>query len=497
MQLRFASNTMRDTVAWLTTSFRKQKAIDPLDKPLLLWGDDDTFTVRDLLNGGVCVTGRAGSGKTSSSGREMAKAIVGLPRSGGMILAAKPEDLSMWKGIFEAAGRKDDLLVFAPDEPLRFNFISYVLASGGHTRDVTRCITLIGESLRSSDSSGGENADFWEREQERMIYNAVEVVKLSNGTVSAPELQRFITSAPLSPAEIATDSWQAGFCNQCIARAFHVQKSAVEAHDFQLAVDYWLSEFPSMADKTRSSIQTGVMGILHVFNVGVVRELVSTTTNVSPEDILAGKWVLVNMAPAEWGDMGGLVAAGWKYLTQRRVLRRHAQPGDSIAVIWADEFHQFVTSYDSHYLAQCRSHMGCMVVLSQSLSSYYAALKGESGKNLADALLPNFSTKIFHALGDAKSAEWASGLVGKSIQTFIGTSMAPVEDIWEELSGRSKVTTSTSEHFEPVLQTNVFMNGLRTGGKVNDLMCDAIVIRSGRPFRSGSNWMQVAFSQKG
>ncbi|MDB5346005.1 MAG: AAA-like domain protein [Schlesneria sp.] len=472
------------------------KPFDPLDMTLLNWNDMDRFTKRHLLNGGVCVTGRAGSGKTSSSGRLIGNAIIGHDLSGGLILGAKPEDLGNWKSMFASAGRSHDLLVFAPDSPLRFNFLGYVLESGGHTRDVTRCITMIAETLRSSDTSGGENADFWEREQERMIYNAVEIIKQAKGTVSAPDIQRFITSAPQCPAEIMTEAWRAEFCNQCMATAFNVEKSAVEAHDFQLASDYWLSEFPIMSEKTRSSILTGVMGLLHVFNVGVVRELVSTTTNVTPDDMLSGKWVFVDMAPAEWGDMGTLVAAGWKYLTQRRVLRRHAQPDDFINVIWADEYHQFVNSFDSYYIAQCRSHLGCMVVLSQSLSSYYAALKGDAGKNLADALLPNFGTKIFHALGDLKSAEWASGLIGKNLQTFFGVTTGPVENIWEEMNGRGKVTMSTTEHYESELQPAVLLNGLRTGGHVNGLICDGIVIRSGEPFSNGANWLEVTFSQK-
>lgn len=476
-------------------AFHKTK--EPLDTPLLRWSQSDLFTIRDLLNGGVAITGRAGSGKTSSSGKQIGEAIVSHRNSGGLILAAKPEDCDMWRRIFVKAGRKDDLLVFSPDSPLRFNILGYVFGMGGHTRDVTRCITVIGESLRSADTKGGENGDFWEREQDRMIYNAVEVVKLATGTVSAPDIQRFISTAANNAAQITTPEWQAGFCNQCMATAFNKTKTAIEAHDYQLATDYWLGEFPNMADKTRSSILTGVMGILHVFNTGVVRELVSTTTNCSPDDMLAGKWVIVNMSPAEWGDMGALVAAGWKFLTQRRVLRRHARPGDSINVIWADEYHQFVNSYDAHYLAQCRSHMGCMVVLSQSLASYYAALKGDAGRHQADALLPNFSTKIFHALGDAKTADWAAGLLGKSLQTFVGMSMGPVENATEEIRGRSRVTTSTNEHYESILQTNVFMNGLRTGGEANGLLCDAIVIRSGEPFSNKQNWLCVQFSQKG
>ncbi len=31
------------------------------------------------------------------------------------------------------------------------------------------------------------------------------------------------------------------------------------------------------------------MGILHVFNTGIVREMVSTTTTITPDDMLAGK----------------------------------------------------------------------------------------------------------------------------------------------------------------------------------------------------------------
>jgi hypothetical protein len=469
---------------------------EPLDAPLLHWTGSDPFMVRDLMNGGVCITGRSGSGKTSSSGRELAQGILRHKKTGGLILAAKPEDLDMWQSFFEKAGRKDDLLVFSPNSPLRFNFLGYVLAMGGQTRDVTRCITVIGETLRAADAKGGESADFWEKEQQRMIYNAVEIVKLATGTVSAPSIQRFITMAAMSPAQLSSPEWRAGFCNQCLADAFERKKSPVEQHDFNLAADYWLGEFPAMAEKTRSSIMTGVMGILHVFNTGVVRELVSTATTVSPDAMLDGKWVIVNMAPAEWGDSGSLIAAGWKYLVQRRVLRRKTREADSAVVIWADEYAQFVNSYDAHYLAQCRSHMGCMVVLTQSLHSYYMSMKGDAGKHQADALLTNFATKIFHALGDVQTAEWASGLIGKGREVFVGTSLSPVEDAYQEITSRGKVSTNASEHYEAMLKPNLLMNGLRTGGLANNLICDAVVIRSGEPFAGGQNWLRREFSQQ-
>jgi hypothetical protein len=468
----------------------------PLDACLVHWSDHDKFTVRDLLNGGVAILGRSGSGKTSSSGRLLGRSIVHHRNSGGLILCAKPEDRDEWERVFAEAGREGDLIVFSPASDRRFNVLHYVMRTFGHTREITKVITTIGETLRSADRNGTENADFWDREQERMIYNAVEIVKLATGTVHAPDIQKFIADAATSSERLKDEEWRKGFHRDLILRASQQPKGRIEDHDFNLAVDYWCGEFPSMADKTRSSIMTGVMGILHVFNTGIVRELLSTTTNVSPDDMLGARWVIVDMAPSEYGDVGLFVAAAWKYMTQRRNLRRHAAPGDPLNVIWADEAQQFVTSYDSHYLAQCRSHLGCMVYLTQSLHSYYSSLGGNSGRHQADALLTNFHHKIFHALGDVQTAEWASALIGKTLQTFVGGSMAPTADAWDELMGKSQFTGNFSEHMEFALQNNVFLNGLRTGGEANGLMCDSYVIRSGQPFAWGGNYLRVAFSQR-
>lgn len=484
--------------ALLSFTTRKPKqAASELDRTLLNWSEDDTFSVRDLLNGGVAIFGRTGSGKTSSSGKALGNAVVRLSGSGGLILAAKPgEDRAMWERIFTAAGRRDDLLIFSPDSGLRFNFLDYEMQRGGHTRTITKCITVIGETLRSSDTDNRESADFWQKEQERMIYNAVEVVKLATGRISAPDLHRFITGAAMSPQQFTSDEWLGGFHNQCLKAAWEKPKSPLEEHDYELAKEYWLNEFVFMADKTRSSILTGVMGILHTFNTGLVRELVSTTTNVTPDDLLAGKWVLIDMAPSEWGDIGLFVAGGWKYLAEKAVLRRIADDKSNCVTIWADEAQQFVNSFDAHFIAQCRSHCGCMVYLTQSLHSYYAAMPGPAGRHQADSLLTNFHTKLAHALGDIETANWFSGLIGKSLQTFTGGSMTPSDNLYGELMGQSRYTGNFSQHYESTLQSNVFMHGLRTGGVANNFLCDCFVVRSGEPFSNGQNWLATSFDQR-
>lgn len=479
--------------------FRRKKMPSPIghsfDAPLLRWTSQDIYTTRQLLAGGLLILGGPGSGKTSSSGQVLARAVLGLPRSGGLILAAKPDDRPMWERRFREAKRSADLVIFAPGQAKRFDFLDYEMRHGGQTRNITRLIMTIGETLRGSDRQQGENSDFWEREQERMLYNAIQILKVARGKVAAEDLQQFVANAPRTPEEIRTPEWQLGFHNACLQKVYQTPQSTEDLHDGKLATEYWLGELPRMASKTRTSIETGVNGILHTFNTGLVRSLVSSGSNISPDDMLRGKWILVDMCPSEWSDIGNFINAGWKYLTQKMLLRRVAAEGDSVIGLWIDEYQQFVNSFDQPFLAQSRSHLGYTVALTQNLSGLYSVLKGSHGQHQADALTSCFSHTLVHA-SDPVTAQWASSKLGKKRETFVGGSMNPGGDLWDDLCGRPQFTGSFSEHYESVLQANVFMNGLRTGGLVNDCMCDAILLRNGQPFSNGQNWLAVSFSQQ-
>ena len=103
--------------------------------------------------------------------------------------------------------------------------------------------------------------------------------------VTVPDIQKFITNAAMNAADVNSDSWKKRFQNQTIWEAVKAEKTSIEAFDIQLAIDYWLEEYPNMADRTRSSILTGVQGVLHTYNSGHARSLLSTETNVSPDDV--------------------------------------------------------------------------------------------------------------------------------------------------------------------------------------------------------------------
>ena len=250
-----------------------------------------------------------------------------------------------------------------------------------------------------------------------------------------------------------------------------------------------------MDSKTRGNILAGVQGTLHTMNTGIVKEMVSSETNCSPADVLKGKWILVNFPPSAWGAAGLLISVGWKQLMELAILERQAEEDSPFVTIWCDEAHQFVTNYDSSFIAQSRSHKGCLVYLTQSVSSFYAAMKGEAGKHQADALLANFSHTIVHAC-DPVTAKWASAKLGRRKEILYGGS-SPAREFspWDEMFGRSMTSGSFSEHYEQALQDQEFMVG-RTGGPANNFTADAIVVKSGEPFADGKNYKRRQFKQR-
>lgn len=466
---------------------------DPLDDELCRWTGKDIFSVRSLLASCLGI-GATGSGKSSGAARWLAEAIMHHKRSSCLVLAAKPEDADDWRRY--AVNAERELVVFEPDGDWRFGLLDFIQREGGDARQVTRCLMSIGETLRGSDTNGREDGDFWEREQERAIYHSLVVLKLAEGHISGPALQEFLTGAPITREEMGSDQWKAGRHNEWMRAAYHAKKTKREEHDFDLAKKYFQVELPGMADRTRSSIMVGVFGLLHQFNTGIVRELLSEGTNVTPRAMLdEGKTILVNLPPAKYGDTGNFVNAAWKFATQWTVLRRKAIPEDFYNVIFVDEAQQFVNQFDGHYLAQCRSHLGCMVYFAQSRDAFFSAL-GTHSEHKANALLANFNLKILNAVGTPEDAKWCSDLAGREIKTMYGGSVTPTGGLWEQAFGKDNLTSSFSTHFEPVLEPKVFMHGLRTGGAKNRYVVDAILVKTGEAFADGRNWMQVSFSQR-
>ena len=316
---------------------------------------------------------------------------------------------------------------------------------------------------------------------------------------------RVVLSAPLATAQIRDKDWQHGsFCFECLKVADKRDKSPRQQHDFGVVCDYYLLEWPNLAERTRSVIQATFMGWADMFNRGLLRELFCTDTTLTPEDVERGRIILVDLPVKEFGEVGQFAQVLWKYAFQRSIERRNVAASPPPVFLWADEAQHFVTSYDMQFQTTCRAARVATVYLTQNVSNFYAALGGgDKARAEADSLFANLNSKVMHCNGDAVTNEWASRLIGRSRQFLAsGNNSYDAEDQWtaslglDWLGHGGHTSAGFSETFEFEVQPREFTR-LRTGGPANGWMVDGIVFQNGRVFKaSGRTWLETAFRQQ-
>lgn len=478
-----------------------------LSDPLFRLSRHDTWTLGSALEG-VLIQGATGSGKSSGSARALARAMLRMG-FGGLVLTAKADERGMWESYAKATGRLSDLVIFRPDMPWRFNFIDYELKRGGagagHTENIVNLLSNVLEVAERNQQSGGgrEDEGFWKRALRQLVRNLVDLLTLSTGRVSVPDLHALLISAPTSQDEMRSQAWrERSFCFHCLKAGDEKPKTTRQEHDFGLCAEYFLVEYPNLSEKTRSVIVATFTSLVDVLNRGVLRELFCTETNLTPEAADDDKIIVIDMPVKEYGEVGLFAQVLWKYAFQRRVERRAVSDATRPLLLWADEAQNFITSYDMQYQTTCRSARAATVYITQNVSNFYAALgNGDKGKAEADSLFANLNTKIFHANSDPVTNEWAASLIGRTRQCFMNSNHSRSDSDWiaalAGLSPSGSTSAGMSESYEYEVQPSRFSR-LRTGGPQNRWKVDGLVFQNGRIFReTGRTWLPITFDQRG
>lgn len=500
-------------IPFLRWGTRRCPAPNPWDlsTPLFAWSPQDAWTIGDAVTG-TLITGATGSGKTSGSGRALALAML-RQGFGGLVLTTKPDERAMWEGYCASTKRSSDLRVFGPEsEPWRYNFLAHELTregnGGGHTENVLNLLTTVLEvSERGSGNGGGrEDASYWRQATRALLRNCIDLLGMSTGTVSIPDLHRVVLSAPTSLEQMRSKEWQErSFCFGCLGKADKRPKSPREAQDFELVADFFMVQWPTLAEKTRSVIVSTCASMIDVLNRGRLRELLCGETTITPGATEDGAVIVLDLPVKEYGELGVIAQTIWKMAFQRSIERRDLGRSTRPVFLWADEFQLFATSYDAVFQTTCRSSRVATVYLTQNISNVHAALGGnEKAKAEATSLFANLTTKIWHAQADATTNEWASTQIGRHLELFsTGSTSHNTDDLWTNLTGcggegrNGSSTAGFSEHYEFEVQPREFTR-LRTGGPSNGYEVDAVVFQSGRVFAStGRTWLPVTFQQRG
>lgn len=477
-----------------------------LDQRVLSFGSKD-FIPLGLLYEGVGIIGGTGTGKTSGSGQLFARAMISAG-FGGLVLTAKKGERELWESYCRDAGRLDDLIVFGPDEPFRFNFLDFELNRSGEgsglTENVVRMfVTVIKVSEKVSGGSGGEGGEqYWQRALTQLLRNDVDLLFAATGRITVPELYRLAVSAPNSMEQMRSDEWRkTSFCFKCLCEADKKPMTEIQKEDFALVADYFLIEWPGLSDKTRSVILSTFTSMADVLNRGLLKQLFSGETNITPQAIEDGKIIIIDLPVKEFGDAGLFANILWKNSFQRSIERRDVRANPRGVFLWQDEAQLFVTDFDMQFQTTARASRVATFLLSQNISTFYAVSgDGQKGKAQVDSLWGNLNLKIFHANGDAATNQWVAEMIGKSRQRFMNASSSQQNhDAYSVLMGNGgHQSGGFSEQMDYEINPAFFASSqLRTGGPAHKYLVDGIMFSPVVCFHAtGKNYMPVTFDQR-
>jgi hypothetical protein len=259
---------------------------DPLDEALVYFSDDprDAWTVRHACEG-TMIFGATGSGKSSGSGRVLAEAIL-RSGAGGLVLTCKADERSTWERYCRDTGRQEDLVVFAPAHPWRFNFMQYEFCRSGDgqgiTENLVHIFSAVAEVLERRGQSSGP--DYWSRAMNQLVRNAVDLAAIARGVPSLDLVTRIIASAPNAPEQVRCAEWrQSSLCFDCLTRGERAPKNDLQRADWPHVVRFWLVEYPNLSSRTRSCIISMFSTIAEQLLRGEIGRLFCTGLNIDPE----------------------------------------------------------------------------------------------------------------------------------------------------------------------------------------------------------------------
>ncbi|MGE4045298.1 MAG: hypothetical protein AB7F35_10625 [Acetobacteraceae bacterium] len=418
----FGIKTKRRAAAADLTTFVPQAAPSRirynLDQPLLSLTGKDRWTMRDAFQG-TCIMGGTGSGKTSGSGRAIAHAFL-RAGFGGLVLCAKPGERQQWQQYANETGRERSLIVFDASGQRRFNWLDYEMRRGDRlvTHNLVMLFMRIMEAAKGRDGAGqGGNDQFWQDAVQELLSNAFLVLYSAWGSVTLADLMALLMSAPGSLEEGRDPEWrERSFCFESLEKMVKDPVFPLTQNDAVVAGRYFQRRWPTLSDRTKSSVELHLTSLISPFLTGYLNEIFCTDTNIIPEFTHEGAVIVVDLPIKEHGDAGLLAAHVWKYLWQRAAERRNAE-GNPLArplFLWADECQFFVSKYDGEFQSTARSSKAATVYLTQSLPAFYERIGTRTVEHSTHALINNFQTRIFHQNLDATTNHHAADLIGRN-----------------------------------------------------------------------------------
>lgn len=488
------------------------------DSVLLKLNSKDVFTLRSAYEG-VFVLGGIGSGKTSGIGKSIAGAML-RSGAGGLVLVAKPEEVTLWQSYAEQHGRKDDLVLF--DEKAGCNFIAYEFSRKGveGANSVTDCIMRVLDAAEKAagQGAGKEEEAFWKNTSRQMLLYSISALYGATGNVTVADIVRFVTTAPTRrpTTEEEFQHLQKSFAFRILKQFDENPLRDVPADVKKAVNNYWTLQYTTLAEKTRSSILIHVTSSLNRFATGMLRKCFCESTSIVPELSFSGKIIVMALPVLTMNEEAIVAQQLFQFLWMRAVESRNGlgkEFSERPVFLYADECQYFVTQYWDNFLSTCRGSRCAVIAMSQSLPTLYAQL-GKDKSDFVDGLTGKFLTKVFFLNSCPRSNNYASELIGKGLKlrktqtqgitsvlaTTRGATQNSTNQNWNTNEGTSS-GTSEQEYECDLMLSNYFATNLKTGAPKNNYEVSGVWFRAGAQFHeaipnTSSNVILATFTQK-
>ncbi|GAB3983422.1 hypothetical protein GCM10028806_56680 [Spirosoma terrae] len=460
----------------------------------------ESFKVVDAVRG-VQIFGGIGSGKTSGSGKWIAKSFL-MNGFGGIVLCGKPDEAETWIEYAKQSGRQKDIIHFREGSEYYFNPLEYERSrtdeGGGLTSNLSTLflnLYKLGQRINGGEPKEGER--FWEASLKRCLNRVIDLIKMSGQELSVRNMVEIVASMPDADEMVVISGLdeegvkkhgEDNYCLRCLHAAYEQldEEDTKLIRDYYLVDSYFMEEMPKLYPETRTTIQEMFRGLAEPFLSGLLADHFAQGLNISPEATHEGKIIILDFPVKKYLEAGiyaqGIFKLIWQQATERRRVNTRSTP----VFLWVDESQYFINEYDMMFQTTARSSLACTVFLTQNISNYYAVLGGNDPKAKVDSLLGNLSTKIFHANNDYVTNEWAAKTIGQSYKNI--SSMNNI--------GGQQTSAGLSQQFNWQVEPRIFTQ-LKSGGRDNNYIVEAVVTITGKDWGvEKRNFALRAFSQK-
>ncbi|MEP1782127.1 TraM recognition domain-containing protein [Reichenbachiella sp.] len=486
-------------------------------------GTDTDITWADA-NQGTLMCGASGSGKSSGPGAFAAKSML-RNGFGFCVLCAKPDEAGRWIKYAQETGREKDLVLFNKKSGLSFNFLKYELErrgeGSGEIISAVNALMNINEQSRIHLSGGdGKEEPFWNNSLRRINSRAISLLVLADEEVSVSNMRKLVagcfaedepnlylhlkklvtTEDNIDPlerqqAQEDLDNWVNS--SYFLALIEKVSEMTFGSQDQQeeadMVLNYWISEFPRVPDKTSSTIIESFMGVIEPFMTqGILKEQFSSglSPELLPENIIDhNSLVIVDFALKEYGLSAIFAATIFKSsfmaAMERRKIEQESNPKP--VSLWIDEYQSFCSPMtDTLFQTTARSSWVATVYLTQNINNLYFVMGHNQPQARAKSLLGNLNLKYFASNACTETNKWASDQIGQHLTDFESLSIGKNMELSKSKNQRMQHRI-TPDHFTT----------LRTGRKINNYKVDTVVFKAGKKWgRDGQNFALVSFDQR-